>query len=72
MLRTIRKPFGYEPIIKKEDIKGSGKKKKGSVRAIGNRYSTEFGNLSMNSVACSLQFSLSFLSVRSWHCLAQS
>ena len=28
MLRTIRKPFGYEPIIKKEDMKGSGRKKK--------------------------------------------
>ena len=27
MLRTIRKPFGYEPIIKKEDIKGPNKKK---------------------------------------------
>lgn len=27
MLRTIRKPFGYEPIIKKEDIKGPGRKK---------------------------------------------
>ena len=28
MLRTIRKPFGYEPIIKKEDMKGPGRKKK--------------------------------------------
>lgn len=27
MLRTIRKPFGYEPILTKEDLKGSGKKK---------------------------------------------
>ena len=28
MLRAIRKPFGYEPIITKEDIKGPGKRKK--------------------------------------------
>ncbi|MBE1555769.1 hypothetical protein [Sporosarcina limicola] len=28
MLKTIRKPFGYEPIINKEDIKGPGRKKK--------------------------------------------
>ncbi len=28
MQKTIRKPFGYEPIIKKEDIKGPGRKKK--------------------------------------------
>ena len=28
MLRAIRKPFGYEPILSKEDIKGTGKKKK--------------------------------------------
>lgn len=28
MLRIIRKPFGYEPIIRKEAIKGSKKKKK--------------------------------------------
>ncbi|WP_336824345.1 ABC transporter ATP-binding protein [Sporosarcina sp. USHLN248] len=27
MLRTIRKPFGYEPIIRKEDIKGPSRKK---------------------------------------------
>ncbi|MEZ7172603.1 ABC transporter ATP-binding protein [Sporosarcina sp. OR05] len=27
MVRSIRKPFGYDPIIKKEDIKGPGKKK---------------------------------------------
>ena len=27
MLRAIRKPFGYEPILSKEDIKGPGKKK---------------------------------------------
>ena len=27
MLRAIRKPFGYEPILSKEDIKGTGKKK---------------------------------------------
>lgn len=27
MVRSIRKPFGYEPIIKKEDIKGPGRKK---------------------------------------------
>ena len=27
MLRVIRKPFGYEPILTKEDIKGTGKKK---------------------------------------------
>ncbi|MCG3087093.1 ABC transporter ATP-binding protein [Sporosarcina cyprini] len=27
MLRAIRKPFGYEPILKKEDIKGPGRKK---------------------------------------------
>lgn len=27
MLRVIRKPFGYEPILTKEDIKGIGKKK---------------------------------------------
>lgn len=27
MLRTIRKPFGYEPIITKEDLKNSKKKK---------------------------------------------
>lgn len=27
MLRLIRKPFGYEPILTKEDIKGTGKKK---------------------------------------------
>jgi len=28
MLRAIRKPFGYEPILSKEDINGTGKKKK--------------------------------------------
>ncbi|MCG7335034.1 ABC transporter ATP-binding protein/permease [Sporosarcina sp. ACRSM] len=28
MLRTIRKPFGYEPIIQKKDLKGAGRKKK--------------------------------------------
>ncbi|MFC5604982.1 ABC transporter ATP-binding protein [Sporosarcina koreensis] len=27
MVRITRKPFGYEPIIKKEDIKGPGRKK---------------------------------------------
>lgn len=27
MSRAIRKPFGYEPILTKEDIKGSGRKK---------------------------------------------
>ena len=27
MLRVIRKPFGYEPILTKEDIKGPGRKK---------------------------------------------
>lgn len=27
MLRAIRKPFGYEPILSKEDIKGTNKKK---------------------------------------------
>ena len=27
MLRAIRKPFGYEPILTKEDIKGPAKKK---------------------------------------------
>ena len=27
MLRLIRKPFGYEPILTKEDIKGTSKKK---------------------------------------------
>ena len=27
MLRAIRKPFGYEPILSKEDIKGPGRKK---------------------------------------------
>jgi ATP-binding cassette subfamily B protein len=28
MLRTIRNPFGYEPIIQKKDLKGAGKRKK--------------------------------------------
>ena len=28
MFRTIRKPFGYEPILTKEDIKGHSKKKR--------------------------------------------
>jgi ATP-binding cassette subfamily B multidrug efflux pump len=28
MLRAIRNPFGYEPILSKEDIQGKGKKKK--------------------------------------------
>ncbi|MER2089036.1 MAG: ABC transporter ATP-binding protein [Sporosarcina sp.] len=28
MLRVIRKPFGYKPILTKEDIQGKGKKKK--------------------------------------------
>ena len=28
MLRAIRKPFGYEPILTKEDIKGSRKEKR--------------------------------------------
>ncbi|MCZ2260327.1 ABC transporter ATP-binding protein [Sporosarcina sp. G11-34] len=27
MLRAIRKPFGYEPVLSKEDIKGPGRKK---------------------------------------------
>ena len=27
MLRAIRKPFGYEPVLSKEDIKGPGGKK---------------------------------------------
>ena len=27
MLRAIRKPFGYEPILTKEDIKGPDRKK---------------------------------------------
>lgn len=27
MLRAIRKPFGYEPILSKEDLKGPGRKK---------------------------------------------
>ena len=32
MLRAIRKPFGYEPILSKEDIKGPAKKKGERVR----------------------------------------
>ncbi len=44
MLRAIRKPFGYEPILSKEDIKGPGRRK-GSGQVTGNLSFIGFGNL---------------------------
>ena len=67
MLRAIRKPFGYEPILSKEDIKGTAKRK-GSVQETGNRFFTEFGYLSMNNVRFLLRFLRLFSSVPLLHC----
>ena len=41
MLRAIRKPFGYEPILSKEDIKDTLKRKRGSVQVTGNQFSQD-------------------------------
>ena len=49
MFRAIRKPFGYEPILTKEDIKGHSKKKR-SGQVTGNQFFTVFGSLLMSNV----------------------
>ena len=50
----FQKPFGYEPILTKDDLKQAVKKRRGHVQLIGEVHCCGYGKLSMNNVHFSL------------------
>lgn len=48
----FQKPFGYEPILTKEDLRQSVKKKKSLVRQIRKTHCYDYGKLLMSNECC--------------------